>query len=97
MEEGRRNAEVLVVAFDQDMAQWVADALQQMNAHGDIAVNGIQIIMKNSDGDGGSRHNDLAGTLTGAVLGGLVGLLFGPEGIGLGLLCGATLGSIADG
>ena len=94
--------EVLVVVFDQEaMARWGADALHQMNADGDVAVNGIAIIMKNSDGslrfDRGSPRNDLAGTLTGVVLGGLVGLLFGPSGIGVGMFCGAILGSIADG
>jgi uncharacterized membrane protein len=94
--------EVLIVVFDQEhMAQWGADALHQMNAHGDVAVNGIRIIMKNSHSsvrlDRGSRRGDLAGTLTGALLGSLVGLLFGPAGIGVGMFCGAILGSIADG
>jgi hypothetical protein len=100
--EDSRLDEILIIVFDNEaIAKNGAAVLEELGSAGEIAVSRILIVRRKPDNSillyKSWRRRDLSGTLIGTAVGGIIGLPAGIGGFGLGVLCGAVLGSIPDG
>jgi uncharacterized membrane protein len=94
------STELLVLAFAQEnKADEVLKAMQQMIDAGQISVLNIAVLVKSKDGQTSIKDiqdvNLARGALFGAITGGLIGLIGGPVGLMLGAVAGATTGGVA--
>lgn len=91
---------MLVVIFDDESKTYQGShALKQLDAEGSIAIYAESVIKKNADGTVTVKQSeeDLPiRTLGGTAIGGIIGLLEGPIGLGIGAVAGALAGSIGD-
>jgi uncharacterized membrane protein len=91
---------MLVVVFDDEKTAYEGrSALRQLAAEGSITLFGNAVVAKDADGKlhyKDSEDNGPVGTLSGAAVGGLVGLLGGPVGAVVGGGAGLTLGALYD-
>ena len=90
---------VLVVVFDNEgKAAEGRNALRQLDAEATTFVYASAVVVKGPDGTAAVRKEDVGvgGTLLGATVGGLVGVIAGPPGAVIGALAGMALGRIAD-
>lgn len=74
-------------------------ALQELEDEGTLAIHGMALIHKGTDGKvsmKGEANEAPLGTAVGAVVGGLIGLLGGPIGLAAGAAGGAFLGYSVD-
>src|SRR5215471_10127031 len=91
---------MLVVVFDNESKAYEGkEALQQLDAEGNINVYGYSVLVKGADGKATIKQGDDTGplgTLVGTSLGSLIGLLGGPAGLAIGAASGALGGATAD-
>jgi uncharacterized membrane protein len=91
---------MLVVIFDDESKTYEGShALRQLDAEGSIAIHAESVIKKNADGTVTVKQSEddfPIRTLGGTAIGGLIGLLEGPVGLGIGAAVGALAGSIGD-
>jgi uncharacterized membrane protein len=91
---------MLVVVFDnEDKAIEGSHALRELDRNGFIAVYDAAIVVKNPDGTASAKRSGEygpMGTLTGAVLGSLIGLVGGPLGVAMGAAGGSLIGGYSD-
>lgn len=89
----------LVIVFDDEAkAYGGSHALEGLQEHGDVTLDELAIIVKHADGsacvENIGRFRRLTRTITGGVLGGLLGLPGGPVGVAVGLIGGGTMGAV---
>ena len=89
----------LVIVFDDEAkAYGGSHALEGLQEHGDGTLDELAIIVKHADGsacvENIGRFRRLTRTITGGVLGGLLGLPGGPVGVAVGLIGGGTMGAV---
>jgi len=91
---------MLVVVFDnEDKAYEGKNALLKLNDEGSISVYAHAMLAKHADGTVTVNKQDdfgPCGTLAGAELGTLIGLLGGPTGLAVGAVVGLLAGSAVD-
>jgi uncharacterized membrane protein len=95
-------SEMIVVAFDQmDTADEALQAVKRCSRAGAFATLDAAVLIKDHTGRVSIRETqDVSfsdGALFGAVSGGLLGLMWGPNGAIAGTLIGATIGGLAGG
>jgi uncharacterized membrane protein len=91
---------MLVVVFDKkDKAREGSHVLRELDRDGYIAVFDAAIVAKNLNGTAtvkrGGEYGPL-GTLSGAALGSLIGILGGPLGVTVGATSGTLIGALSD-
>jgi uncharacterized membrane protein len=89
----------LVIVFDDEAkAYGGSHALEGLEEHGDVTLDELAIIVKHADGsacvENIGRFRRLTRTITGGVLGGLLGLACGPVGVAVGLIGGGAMGAL---
>jgi uncharacterized membrane protein len=91
---------MLVVVFDTESKAYDGKrALLDLDSDGSIVVYASAVVSKNADGTTTIRQSDdpgPLGTLVGASLGSLIGLLGGPAGVAIGAAVGMLAGGTAD-
>ncbi|HTS81742.1 MAG TPA: DUF1269 domain-containing protein [Myxococcaceae bacterium] len=90
---------MLVVVFDNEGKAYEGrNALLQLSREGSLFVYVTAVVAWSADGMGAVRQEDDAplGTLLGASLGALIGLLGGPPGAAIGAMSGMAVGMIGD-
>jgi uncharacterized membrane protein len=91
---------ILVVVFDnKDKASQASHALQQLDRDGSIAVYDAAVVAKHPNGTTTVKKVDDSGplgTLAGAAVGGLIGILGGPVGVAVGAVGGTLIGATSD-
>lgn len=90
---------VVVIFPDWNQASEGRKALKELQDEGRLAIHGMALISKDTDGKvsaGGETGEAPFGTAVGAVVGGLIGLLGGPIGLAAGAAGGAFLGYSVD-
>jgi len=91
---------MLVVVFDNESKAYEGkEALQQLDAEGNINIYAYSVVVKGADGKATIKQDDDAGplgTLVGTSLGSLIGLLGGPAGLAVGTAAGALSGATID-
>ncbi len=91
---------MLVVVFGNEKSAYEGSrALQQLDDEGSIAVYAAAVLTKNADGTSTVKQGDEAapwGTLAGAAVGSLIGILGGPVGVAVGAASGGLIGAIPD-
>ena len=91
---------MLVAVFDDDArAHEGSDALRRMGEEGLINVHTVRMLRR--EGGGAIRADEVydalpEGTMGGAAIGGLLGLLGGPAGLAIGATSGMLIGATAD-
>jgi uncharacterized membrane protein len=97
--EGRSVEKTLVIVFDDEAKAYGAShALEGLEEHGDVTLDELAIIVKHADGsvcaENIGRFRGLTRTITGGVVGGLLGLAGGAVGVAVGLIGGGVLGAV---
>src|SRR5208282_1913354 len=91
---------MLVVVFDNESKAYEGKkALLQLDDDGSISVFAHAVVVKNADGTVTVKQGDdwlPVGTIGGAALGSLIGLLGGPAGLVIGAGVGLVGGATAD-
>jgi uncharacterized membrane protein len=92
---------VAVVFENEQKALEGLEAIRWLDSDGTISVYGAQTVVKEQDGfirvvDNGDLAGFPKGSLGGAAVGALVGLLAGPVGLPFGAAAGAMLGAFGD-
>ena len=91
---------MLVIVFNEEPKAYEGSyALKQLDAEGSIAIHGEAVIKKNADGTVTVKQEEedlQIRAAAGTAIGGLIGLLEGPVGLGAGAVAGALANSIAD-
>ena len=94
-------ANVIVVSFVEDSAAYEAFTnLKELNEQGQVAIKGAAIVQRGEDGHMVTKDSvdseQFAGTVTGGLIGLLVGILGGPFGVLIGGATGLLIGSLYD-
>jgi uncharacterized membrane protein len=91
---------LLVVVFDdENSAHQGEEAVTELDTEGSIGLYACAVLSKHADGTTTlKKEGDYGpvGTLLGALVGGVIGLLGGPTGFGIGLATGAVAGGTVD-
>ncbi|HXJ93004.1 MAG TPA: DUF1269 domain-containing protein [Terriglobia bacterium] len=91
---------MMVVVFDDEKKAYEGSrALKELDAEGSISVHAEAVVQKSADGKVSVKHEEddfPLRTLGGTALGGIIGLLGGPVGLGIGAVAGTFAGSIAE-
>ena len=91
---------ILAVIFNNEKKAYEAtSALRQLEREGSVVVYGGAVVTKRPDGSLKANAFDdpgPVGSLAGAAIGGLIGLLSGPAGLVVGTASGFAVGALAD-
>lgn len=91
---------MLVVIFDSEAKAYEAThALGDLDREGSISIHAESVIQKNADGGISIKKSEEdfpVRALAGTAIGGLIGLLGGPVGLGIGAATGALVGMFGD-
>jgi uncharacterized membrane protein len=90
---------VVVVFSDENTAYKAARALHDLDEADEIALDTDAVVTRDKDGAVtvvNARVADPAGTMGGAAIGAMIGLLGGPVGLAIGATGGFVLGAITD-
>lgn len=98
-EESVMNKVAVVFFDDEKQAYEGSRAIRELHKEGSITLYGEAVIAKNAGGEVAVRRVDgdeAVGTLSGMLLGSMIGLLGGPAGVAIGMGAGTLVGAGID-